>query len=318
MGESNNNFFGFRMIELVSRLLVLSGFTMLGAFIGQFVGLLSAFMILDWSISAGTNSLKLQQMLMDFMQNPINYHHGQRAFMAMQWFTSLGTFVGAAWGFNKYILKQQLSDLSPNSQVSWHIFLWAIITMIVGTPLLEYIIELNKNMVFPAAYQEVETWMKNSELAMEKTTKVLLTFDSHLDFLLGLMTIGFMAALGEELFFRGVVQNLFLKYTQQPHVAIWLSAAIFSFIHFQFFGFFPRLLLGAFFGYLYIWYRNIWVPIVAHFFNNAIGVTASYLYQLKKIDYDPVSGTMNTEYYVVIVSLVLVVVYLRRLYQYKV
>ncbi|MEY4383431.1 MAG: hypothetical protein RI995_973, partial [Bacteroidota bacterium] len=59
-------------------------------------------------------------------------------------------------------------------------------------------------------------------------------------------------------------------------------------------------------------------PIVAHFFNNAIGVTASYLYQLKKIDYDPVSGTMNTEYYVVIVSLVLVVVYLRRLYQYKV
>ncbi len=318
MGESNKNFFGFRLIELLSRMLVLSGFVLLGAFIGQFVGLLSAFMILDFSVTPSTNSIKLQQMLMDFMQNPINFNHGQRAFMAMQWFTSLGTFVGAAWAFNKYILKQELSDLSPNSSVSWHVFLWAIITLIVGTPLLEYIIELNKNMVFPAAYKDVEMWMKNSELAMEKTTKVLLNFDSHLDFVLGLMTIGFMAALGEELFFRGIVQNLFSYYTQNTHVAIWVSAAIFSFIHFQFFGFFPRLFLGAFFGYLYVWYKNIWIPIVAHFFNNALGVTASYMYQLKKIDYDPVGGNMNTEFYVVLLSLVLVVFYIQRLNQYKV
>ncbi|MEY2792112.1 MAG: hypothetical protein RJA76_104 [Bacteroidota bacterium] len=317
MGESNNKFLGFRLIELLSRLLVLSGFTMLGAFIGQFIGLLSAFMILDISVKPGSNTLQLQQMLMDFMQNPTNFNHGQRAFMAMQWFTSLGTFVGAAWAFNKYIFKQELSDLSPNSSISWHIFLWAIITMVVGTPLLEYIIELNKNMVLPTAYKDLETWMRSSELAMEKTTKLLLHFDSHLDFILGIMTIGFMAALGEELFFRGVVQNLFLNYLNNTHVAIWLSAAIFSFIHFQFFGFFPRLLLGAFFGYLYVWYKNIWVPVLAHFFNNALGVTASYLYQLKLIEYDPIEGSMNNELYVVIISLVLVIFYMRRLYRLK-
>lgn len=318
MGESNNNFFGFRMIELLSRLLVLSGFLFLGAFIGQFIGLISAFMILDFSVSPATNSIKLQQMLMDFMQNPEQFNHGQRAFMAMQWFTSLGTFVGSAWAFNKYILKQEMADLSPNHQVSWHVFVWAIITMIVGTPLLEYIIELNKQMVFPPAYKDLEVWMKNSELAMEKTTKMLLNFDSHLDFVLGLMTIGFMAALGEELFFRGILQNIFSFYTKNTHVAIWISAIIFSFIHFQFFGFFPRLLLGAFFGYLYVWFKNIWVPIVAHFFNNAIGVTASYLFQLKKIDYDPITGTMNNEYYVTVISFLLVVFYLRRLYRYRV
>ncbi len=317
MGESNNNFFGFRLVELLSRMLILSGFTFLGAFVGQFVGLLAAFLILNFKVTSGTNSLQLQQMLMDFMQNPTLFTNGQRAFMAMQWFTSLGTFVGASWAFNKYILKQDLSDLSQNSSVSWHIFLWAVVTMVVGTPLLEYIIELNKNMVFPAAYKEIEDWMRSSELAMEKTTKLLLHFDSHLDFILGLMTIGFMAALGEELFFRGVLQNLFLRYLINEHVAIWLSAAIFSFIHFQFFGFFPRLFLGAFFGYLYVWYRNIWLPILAHFFNNALGVTTSYLFQLKLIDFDPTEGSMNTSFYVVFISLALVIFYIRRLYRFK-
>ncbi|HMR19324.1 MAG TPA: CPBP family intramembrane metalloprotease, partial [Sphingobacterium sp.] len=53
------------------------------------------------------------------------------------------------------------------------------------------------------------------------------------------------------------------------HLAIWITAVVFSAIHFQFYGFFPRLLLGAFFGYMMAWTQNIWVPVVAHFINNA-------------------------------------------------
>lgn len=317
MGESNNNFLGFRLVELFSKMLVLTGFTLVGSFLGQFFGLFAAIFILKWSIASGTDPVKLQQMLMDFMQNPTNYTNGQRAFMAIQWFTSLGTFVGAAWAFNKYSLKQNLSDLSPNTQVSWHIYLWTIIAMIVGAPMLEYVIDLNMQMVFPAAYKDVEVWMRDSELALEKVTKNMLQFNSHLDFILGLMTVGFLAALGEELFFRGVVQNLFLRYGGNAHVAIWVAAFIFSFIHFQFYGFFPRLLLGAFFGYLYVWYRNIWVPILAHFFNNGLAITTSYLYQLKLINTDPVNENVNTPWYVVVISLVLVIFYTRRLYLFK-
>ncbi len=317
MGESNNNFLGFRLMELFSKMLVLTGFTLVGSFIGQFLGLFSAIFILKWSVSSGTDPVKLQQMLMDFMQNPTNYTNGQRAFMSIQWFTSLGTFVGAAWAFNRYNLKQHLSDLSPNTNVSWHIYLWTIIAMIVGAPMLEYVIDINKQMAFPSAYKDVEAWMRNSELALEKVTKNMLQFNTHLDFLLGLMTVGFMAALGEELFFRGVVQNLFVRYGGNKHVAIWVAAFIFSFIHFQFYGFFPRLFLGAFFGYLYVWYQNIWVPIVAHFFNNGLAITASYLFQLKVIKTDPVSEGVNNEWYVVVISLILVVFYIRRLYLFK-
>ena len=317
MGESNKNFLGFRLVELLSRFLVLTGFTLLGSFLGQIIGLFAAFFILQWKVGPGADPVKLQQMLMDFIQHPMNYNNGQRAFMAIQWFTSLGTFVISAWAFNKFTLKQQLTDLSPKPSVTWHIFLWTIITMVVGSPVLEFIIEYNKQMVFPAAYKDVEIWVRNSELAMENATKALLHFNSHLDFILGLMTVGFLAALGEELFFRGVVQNLFLRYIGNQHFAIWVTAAIFSFIHFQFFGFFPRLLLGAFFGYLYVWYRNIWVPIVAHFFNNGLAIVASYLFQLKVIETDPVNNGIDNPWYAIVVSVALVVFYVRRLYSFR-
>lgn len=316
MGE-NNNFLGFRMLEMISKLFVLAGFLILGAFIGQFFGMFASVFILELNIKSGSDPAKLQAVLMNFIQDPSSFNHGSRAFMAMQWFTSLGTFVGSAWAYNKYRLKQTLSDLSPNTHVSWHIYVWSIVALIVGMPLMEFIINLNKNIALPAGYHTLEVWMKTQELAMDKVTQTLLNFETPVDFVLGLMTIGFLAALGEELFFRGVLQNIIEKYSLNSHVAVWSTAIIFSFIHFQFLGFFPRVLLGAFFGYLYVWYRNLWIPIICHFFNNALGVVSSYLYQQKIIDTDPLSGTINSEYYMVVLSLVLVVFYVRRLYNYK-
>jgi membrane protease YdiL (CAAX protease family) len=135
-----------------------------------------------------------------------------------------------------------------------------------------------------------------------------------MDFAIGLAVIAGLAALGEELFFRGVLQSLFERYTGNHHVAIWVSAGIFSFIHFQFFGFFPRLFLGAFFGYLYVWNRNIWIPIVAHLFNNGWTLTMQYLYQQKQIAVDPEKLGEITPWWSVVISLVLVVFYIRRLY----
>jgi hypothetical protein len=75
-----------------------------------------------------------------------------------------------------------------------------------------------------------------------------------------------------------------LKGTKNIHVAIWISAFFFSAIHVQFFGFVPRMLLGALFGYLYYWSGNLWVPMFAHFVNNGFAVCMIYLYQKKIVD----------------------------------
>jgi hypothetical protein len=86
-----------------------------------------------------------------------------------------------------------------------------------------------------------------------------------------------LPAIGEELLFRGVLQKLIQKMTGSSHWAIWITATLFSALHLQFFGFLPRLLLGALFGYLLEWTGTLWLPILAHFINNASGVIVFFI-----------------------------------------
>jgi len=74
-----------------------------------------------------------------------------------------------------------------------------------------------------------------------------------------------------------VFQRIFSNWTQNPHWGIFISAFIFSAIHFEFYGFFPRLILGMMFGYFLYWSGSIWLPILAHFVNNGIAVITFYL-----------------------------------------
>jgi membrane protease YdiL (CAAX protease family) len=81
--------------------------------------------------------------------------------------------------------------------------------------------------------------------------------------------------------------------TKNKTTIIWICAAIFSAIHMQFLGFVPRLLLGAYFGYLLIWSGNIWLPIIAHFCNNAIAVLLMSSDKLKDLEF--VTGDLTSE-----------------------
>jgi uncharacterized protein len=89
--------------------------------------------------------------------------------------------------------------------------------------------------------------------------------------------IAILPAIGEELMFRGVIQRIFTNWTKNYHWGIWISAFLFSAMHMQFYGFLPRMLLGGMFGYLLVWSGTMWVPILAHFVNNTMGVLGYYL-----------------------------------------
>jgi membrane protease YdiL (CAAX protease family) len=147
-------------------------------------------------------------------------------------------------------------------------------------------IEWNANFTFPDFLKEFGDWARERETQAEELTKFFTTFDSTSDFLFGILVIALLPAIGEELVFRGMLQPEIFRASGNHHIAIWVSAIIFSAFHMQFFGFVPRMLLGALFGYLYVWSGNLLLPMVAHFVNNGFSVLMMYLYQ---------KGTITTD-----------------------
>ncbi len=114
------------------------------------------------------------------------------------------------------------------------------------------------------------------EEQLAEITKYLTSFTNFGQYLFGVLVIGILAGIGEEIVFRGLIQPQLYKATGNIHFAIWASAIFFSALHLQFYGFVPRVFLGALFGYLYFWSGNLWVPIFAHFTNNFLAVSSIY------------------------------------------
>ncbi len=153
----------------------------------------------------------------------------------------------------------------------------AVGTMICSIPMMNMIIEWNEGLSLPSSLAAMESWMRDAEQRAGDTVNTLMGGSSAGSLILSILIVGVLAGFSEELFFRGGIQRLLVSGRVNPHVAIWVTAFLFSAIHLQFFGFFPRLLLGAFFGYLLYWTKNLWVPIVCHIFNNSIVATVTWM-----------------------------------------
>ena len=149
--------------------------------------------------------------------------------------------------------------------------------MTVALPLINWLAELNKQMSLPEAFREIEIWMQESEARLEVLTEAYTKGTSIGVLLLNLFVVAFMAALSEELFFRGILQKVAIECTRNKHVGVWLAAIIFSAFHLQFYGFIPRMLMGAFLGYLFVWSGSLWPSILAHFVNNGMAVLLIWL-----------------------------------------
>ena len=176
-----------------------------------------------------------------------------------------------------------------------------------ASPLINVLGIWNSNMSLPDWLSGVEAWMRQSEESAEALTELFVKANSVPALLFNVLMIGIIPAIGEELLFRGVIQRIFTEWTGNKHIAIWITAILFSALHLQFYGFIPRALLGAMFGYLLIWSGNLWLPVLAHFINNTTAVIAYYLYHNGTITIDPDTLGTNSEYGIgAMVSLILV------------
>lgn len=157
---------------------------------------------------------------------------------------------------------------------------------VASIPVMNIIIEWNAGMSLPESLHSVEDWMRQSEQQSAALINKMLEGTSFVDLIVGILIIGILTGLSEEVFFRGMLQKLFMNRPMNPHLAIWITAIIFSAVHMQFYGFVPRLLLGAFFGYLAWWGHSLWLPIIAHALNNSLVVISQWLINNNHIPYD--------------------------------
>lgn len=223
----------------------------------------------------------------------------------MRLFLAIGhaaTFVAAGWAVVRYFypptqraLAYLLADRLPDARV----LIGGMVLLLVSVPLVLLVYSLNRELPIPDTFRLMEE-------QTNETLKALLQMDNGLELAANVALIALLPAVGEELIFRGVVQRQFMRWTTNPWTAIVLAAAVFSFIHFQFEGFFPRMLLGVLLGWLYWRTQNIWVPVAAHFANNAVQVVGQYLYH-RDISTIDLEKDIEVPWSAAVVSLLLVV-----------
>jgi len=185
------------------------------------------------------------------------------------------------------------------------VLLPVFLLMLCSLPVMEWVTLVNQKMVLPGFLKSVEDWMREKEDAAMNMTILLLRIRGFGEFLINIFIIALLPAIAEEFLFRGGIQRSFTRMFNNPHAAIWLSAFIFSAIHVQFFGFFPRMFLGAAFGYIYLWTGSLWYAMFAHFLNNACAVCQAWYLQAHHIPLDQADNSAYFPWYAYVISLIL-------------
>lgn len=219
----------------------------------------------------------------DFLLDYTNGTLNENAYLPLMLVQGCATFIGLVILPVLYVRFSQNKSINRFFKreinfplVILFIFLIVLAFVIAISPITQW----NMNLEFPESFRNLNDWLRTQENRAAELTALITNFKSFGDFLLAFLVIAVFAAVGEEFVFRGLIQNELLRGCKNIHVAIWLSAILFSAFHLQFFGFLPRMLLGVLFGYLYYWSGNLWIPIIAHFLNNGVIVTMFYLRSL--------------------------------------
>ena len=286
-------------------LLLLIAFMIGGAFIASFLYSITGEFLYGVSIFE----------LAEVLANPTDAPNAATALMFYQGITSFFMFIVAPL----FLLRMMDFDLSP--YLSWKerpalaLVLLSGLLVVLIMPLNSLIINWNAGIHFPDFMKGFEEWARTEESQAEQMTRLLADFGTIPQLLTGLVVIAIIPAIGEELVFRGVLQRQLHRWAGNMHVAVWMAALIFAAIHVQFFGFVPRVILGALFGYLYFWSGRIIVPMVAHFVNNGFTVFLLYLQQTGQMTTFDVESTEPMPWYSIVLSLVLSGAVLYFLYQ---
>jgi len=196
----------------------------------------------------------------------------------LQFISQLGLFVLPAYLFAFLETRSPSSYFGFNKKISLQTIIFPLLLLISTIPLINFLVTMNEQMILPDFLSGIEEWMRDMEDKAAVATNAFLNVNTLSGLAINLLIVALMAAIGEELLFRGVVLGIFRDSFKNIHLAVILSAILFSAFHAQFYGFIPRMFMGILFGYIFVWTSNIWIPIILHFVFNSVTVVAAYLF----------------------------------------
>ena len=228
----------------------------------------------------GSNILDLISGLSDYANS-----ESINALKYFQVINQIGIFILPAIFYSYLDKRNVISTLKLNIKPKIITLIFASILIFISIPFVDWMISVNQSMKFPEFLGNLENWFRESENQATALTELFLKVNTIWGLLFNIFMIGIMAAISEELLFRGVLLKLFAEWTKNIHLAVIFSAILFSAFHLQFYGFLPRFMLGVLLGYLFVWTKSIWVPIFIHFLNNAIAIIVSFLFNKGAISF---------------------------------
>jgi uncharacterized protein len=210
-----------------------------------------------------------ENKLIEIMAKPQNFNK-------VVWMQVLGTLTIMAlpaYVFAKIVSKQPLQYVGFSKKINYNILGLVIIIAIVGLALSASLGEVSKHIPLSNYWKlKADKWEGN----YEKEIMIFANMKTWFDYFYSLILIAILPAIFEELLFRGALQNLLTKWTTKPHIAIAITAFLFSIMHISFYGFLSRMMLGMVLGYVYYYGKNIWLNILMHFINNGVAITAMF------------------------------------------
>ncbi|MCX6210208.1 MAG: CPBP family intramembrane metalloprotease [Bacteroidetes bacterium] len=246
---------------------ILLGLVIVGAIltgIMQFAILLSMIKFKDLLSTMGNET-----QLMNLMSKPENF----TKVVLMQ---ALGTFIMMAipaYFFVKIVNGKVESYIGFKTKINIVQVLLVIVIALVGLGLSGGLGEFTKVLPMSKSFRAMAERM---EKTYETGVMMFVNMKTFGDYLFSMLMIAILPAVFEELLFRGALQNLFVKWFKQHHIAILFTAICFSLVHFSIMGFLSRMMLGMVLGYVYYYSKSIWLNMLMHFINNGIAVTAMY------------------------------------------
>jgi len=278
MLKSYSNLVHTRVPGTLGGLLVLIGFVLIGMAVGNVLA------ILILALLSGADSESITGLLTTLFADPENVPNGWISMMILQGTVHFFSYLLPSLLYWFYMERKHLHDFNFRKKPAATVWFLAAIAVLVFIPVNSQFIEWNANMVFPESLSGLEKWMREKEDQNAMLTGFMTNYKQIWQLIVALTVVVLLPALGEEVLFRGIIQRKLAQHWANVHVAIWVSAAIFSAIHFQFYGFLPRMILGALFGYLYYWSGRLSVAILAHFVNNGFVLVMMFLFNIKVLD----------------------------------
>lgn len=182
--------------------------------------------------------------------------------------------------------------------------LLGVVAMFTVIPFLSMVTDRNDSIVFP---ESMRAWEEQLRGIQEKSEEIIKMFIGQGSLFSSLLIIAALAAVSEELLFRSVIQKSLIRLFANTHVAIIVTAVIFSAFHFDFFGFFPRFILGLMLGYMFWMSGSIFPSMLMHFANNATIVILYYLNTRGFIDIDVEHFGSTSNVILILLSLIVTI-----------